>query len=121
MILFNVLLIIYVHNRYFWKRIFMENMRVHEKGRLIGRGTTAEVYEWGKDRVLKLFYEKLSDTWINNEIRIGNAVYEAGVPAPAVLDTVVVNGRRGAIFERIPGQSMMKMVGLEQVVTIDAG
>jgi uncharacterized protein (TIGR02172 family) len=91
----------------------MENMRVHEKGRLIGRGTTAEVYEWGKDRVLKLFYERLSDTWINNEIRIGNAVFEAGVPAPAVLDTVVVNGRRGAIFERIPGQSMMRMVGLE--------
>lgn len=91
----------------------MENMHVHEKGRMIGKGTTAEVYEWGKDKVLKLYNKGFSELWINNEIGIGKAVYEAGVPAPEVFDTIVVNDRKGVLFERAPGQSLMTKVGME--------
>lgn len=84
-----------------------------KKGELIGKGMTAEVYEWGKDKVLKLYFEKFSDDWIKCEAEIGTAVHEAGVPSPAVYDMIDVDGRRGIIFQRILGKSMLKQIQAE--------
>lgn len=84
-----------------------------EKGKLLGIGRTAEVYEWGKDKVLKLYFKDISENWINNEARIGNIVHETGVASPAVFDIVDINGRKGVIFERIYGRSIYKNIEFE--------
>ncbi len=79
-----------------------------KKGALIGKGMTAEVYEWGKDKVLKLYFNKFGEDWVQYEAKIGTAVHEAGVPSPEVFDIVDVNGRKGIVFQRITGSSMAK-------------
>jgi hypothetical protein len=28
---------------------------IYDKGRLIGQGNTAEIFEWGNDKILKLY------------------------------------------------------------------
>jgi uncharacterized protein (TIGR02172 family) len=81
-----------------------------QKGELIGRGMTAEVYKWGNDRVLKLFYSGFNPDWIKYEARIGMAVYEAGASAPSVYGIVDDDGRMGIEYEHIDGTSMIRHI-----------
>jgi uncharacterized protein (TIGR02172 family) len=89
------------------KELFMK------KGALIGKGMTAEVYEWGHDKVLKLFFSRYDDERIKYEADIGTIVHEAGVPSPEVFGVVDVDGRKGIIFQRIFGKSMLKHIQAE--------
>ena len=84
-----------------------------KKGALIGKGMTAEVYEWGRDKVLKLYFDRFSDDWVKYEAKIGQTVNEAGVPSPAVFDTIEVDGRKGIIFQRIYGKSVLNHIETE--------
>lgn len=77
-----------------------------EKGKLLGKGMTAEVYAWGEDKVLKLFLDKYNNEWVKREAVIGQKIHEAGVPSPAVFDMVEIDGRKGIIFERISGKTI---------------
>ncbi|MDF2524185.1 MAG: aminoglycoside phosphotransferase [Clostridiales bacterium] len=84
-----------------------------KKGKLLGQGMTAEVYEWEKDKVLKLFYKKFSDDRIKYEADIGNIVHEAGVPSPAVFEMIEAEHRKGILFQRIFGKSILRHVEAE--------
>ncbi len=78
-----------------------------EKGKLLGSGVTAEVYEWGKDKVLKLYFNKYSnDDWVDHEAKVGYLVHESGIASPAVFDKVEIDGRHGIILQRIFGRSI---------------
>lgn len=77
-----------------------------EKGDLLGKGMTAEVYSYGEGKVVKLFNDRFSNEWVKHEAEIGRKIHEAGVPSPAVFDTVEIEGRQGIIFERIDGKTM---------------
>ncbi len=78
-----------------------------EKGTLLGKGVTSEVYMWGQDKVLKLYFDKhITLDQINHESNIGHLVYESGIRTPAVYETVEVDGRKGIIFERIYGKTV---------------
>lgn len=83
------------------------------KGNLIGKGMTAEVYEWGHNKVLKLYYEQFSEDWIQYEAKMGTAIHEAGVSSPAVYEIIEVDGRKGIVFQRIFGKSMLKHIQAE--------
>jgi len=74
---------------------------------LIGRGRIAEVFAWGDDQVLKLFYPGQLLDWIEEEARISRLVYETGVATPAVGDVIEVDGRHGIIYGRVHGPSML--------------
>lgn len=78
-----------------------------EKGELLGKGMTAEVYKWGQDKVLKLYSDNYNEEWIKREAVIGQKIHEAGVPSPAVFDIVEVDGRKGIIFQRIFGKTIV--------------
>jgi len=82
-----------------------------EKGRLIARGRTAEVYEWGEGRVLKLLFDWCPPEWARQEAERAAVVTAAGLPAPPCHGTVDVDGRKGIVFERIEGQSMLTLIG----------
>jgi tRNA A-37 threonylcarbamoyl transferase component Bud32 len=81
-----------------------------EIGKLIGKGMTAEVYEYGEGKVLKLFYNWVSMDWVRYEADVGENVYEAGVPAPIIYGTTQHEGRSGLICQRIVGTSMLKLI-----------
>jgi len=81
-----------------------------EKGPMIARGRTAEVFAWGDKQVLKLFLEGWPPGYAEREARSTQAVHDAGLPAPAVEGVVEVDGRPGIVFERVEGPSMLKVL-----------
>lgn len=78
-----------------------------QKGRLIGQGRTAEIYEWGENKVLKLYRTGFSKDTIDNEYRVGLELWERGMPVPEVDNFLELDERFGIIYERVNGQTMM--------------
>jgi len=81
-----------------------------EKGELIGKGRTAEIYAWGTDRVLKLYFDWCPAEWAEYEATVQRAVHAAGIPSPAVEGAVHIEGRHGVIMERVAGPTMLEVV-----------
>lgn len=76
-------------------------------GARIGQGRTAEVYAWGNDRAVKLYYPGWPAAAAEAEYRKAEAVFQSGAPAPAVDGVVEVNGRPGVVFERVDGPTLL--------------
>src|SRR5512138_2797679 len=76
----------------------------------IARGRTAEIYAWDDRHILKLYRDWCPSHWVDYEARIARAVYESGIPSPAAGEIVEVNGRRGLIYERLEGISMLQQL-----------
>jgi uncharacterized protein (TIGR02172 family) len=74
----------------------------------IAQGRTAEIFLSDEDHVLKLYYDWCPSRWVEEESQIAGAVHAAGIPTPAAGKIVEVNGRRGLIYERIAGISMLQ-------------
>lgn len=74
----------------------------------IAEGRTAEVYEWGDGYVLKLYHEWCPSHWVEQEALVARAVSAAGITTPAAGEIVEVNQRRGLIYERVTGISMLQ-------------
>ncbi len=77
-----------------------------EKGAKLGEGRTAEVFEWGEGKVLKLFRTRCPREWARHEAEVTRAVHAAGLPVPAVGYVVEVEGRPGIVCERVDGRSL---------------
>lgn len=75
-------------------------------GELIARGNTSDVYAWGRSAVVKLLRPGIPKAWAHQEARTTALVHDAGLPAPAVGDVVVVDGRPGVVFQRVDGPAM---------------
>jgi uncharacterized protein (TIGR02172 family) len=75
---------------------------------LIAQGRTAEIFSWDSGHVLKLYFDWCPSNWVEYESRIAHAVHSAGIPTPAAGEIVEVNGRRGLIYERVEGVSMLQ-------------
>jgi aminoglycoside phosphotransferase (APT) family kinase protein len=81
-----------------------------QKGELLAQGRTAEVFAWGDDQILKLYRDFAPTHWADHELRVGRAVVEAGLAAPAISGLAQVEGRRGLIYERINGPTLLQSV-----------
>jgi thiamine kinase len=79
-------------------------------GPVIGRGRTAEIYEWGEGRVLKLFVAGWPEAAVELEARVSRAVHDTGLPTPAVGEVLQVGGRPGLVLERVSGPSMLQVL-----------
>jgi Ser/Thr protein kinase RdoA (MazF antagonist) len=77
-----------------------------EKGRKLGEGRTAEVFEWGEGKILKLYRDSFPREWARHEAEVSRAVHAAGLPAPAISYFVDVDGRAGFVSERVDGRSL---------------
>lgn len=75
----------------------------------ISSGRTAEIYNWGQEHVLKLFYDWVALESIENEARNACTIYESGLPVPEVGAILRVNNRTGLIYKRIAGPSMFRL------------
>ena len=74
---------------------------------LVGKGRLAEVFAWGDTQVLKLFAAGRDAAAIEAEARVSQIVHDAGVATPATHGVVEVDGRRGIVYDRAPGTSML--------------
>jgi hypothetical protein len=76
----------------------------------IGTGRTAEVYEWGDDRVLKLLRPSLPREWITCEAEKTAAAHAAGAPTPTVHESIEIEDRFGVVFGRAGPESMLVQI-----------
>jgi uncharacterized protein (TIGR02172 family) len=83
------------------------------KGKLIGKGMTAEVFEWGKDKVLKLYFERYNDARVKSDAKIEYEVHQTGVASPEVFDVINLDNRIGIIYQRIYGKTIIKQMETE--------
>jgi len=79
-------------------------------GPLLARGRTAEVYAWNTGQILKLFYSWCPDHLVQIEVDSGRIVTATNVPTPALVNVVDVEGRKGIVYERANGMSMLQVM-----------
>lgn len=92
-----------------------------EKGKLIGRGRTAEVFEWGEDKVVKLFMDWYKEDWIIRDAKTEDTVFKSGLPCPGVFGIVEVEGLKGIVYQRIDGKTMLNNVSEKPIKILSCG
>ena len=80
-----------------------------EKGNLIAEGRTAEIYEWGEDKVLKLFKPEFSPRLAEHEFERALASQKTGYKVPKVYEHLTYEGSPGIIYQKIEGIDMIDM------------
>lgn len=79
-------------------------------GKLIGQGRTSEVFDYGDNKIIKLFRKDFPKNAIEMEYMISLKLNESGMPSAKVFDFVECQGRFGIVYERIDGISMMRKI-----------
>lgn len=79
-------------------------------GKLIGQGRTAEIFEWGEDKILKLFRPGISKKLSEAEYKASLGINKKIISSPKVYDFIEIDSRSGIIYERINGTPMLKVM-----------
>lgn len=77
-----------------------------QKGRkmeLIGKGNTAEVFDIGDGKILKLFIGGYPKEPVEREFNNAKTMESFGLPVPACYEMTEVDGRFGIVYEKILG------------------
>ena len=61
---------------------------------MLGKGNTAEVFEYGEGKVCKLFFAGYPKEAVEREYRNATEVQRLGLPVPKVYETVVLDVRK---------------------------
>jgi len=85
-------------------------MQAENKDSLIAKGGTAEVYAWENGQILKLFYDWCPPGWIQHEIEINQLLARSSLPVPKLVGTMEISNRRGIIYERVDGPSLIALL-----------
>ena len=76
----------------------------------IAVGRTAELFAWGDGLVLKLTRPDFPPHLADQEWRNARLAWELGAPAPEPIELLEVAGRRGVVFERLDGPTMLERI-----------
>lgn len=76
----------------------------------IARGASAELFDMGGGQVLKLFRDSVSDEMIAREADASVYAGACGVPTAAAIEQRIWDGRRGIIYPRLEGVTLMDWV-----------
>ena len=77
---------------------------------MLGRGNTAEVIEYGENKVYKLFFEGYPREYINQEYNNAQELYALGLNVPKPYAVVEVGKRTGIVYEMIKGKSLYHLI-----------
>jgi Predicted choline kinase involved in LPS biosynthesis len=81
-----------------------------EIGHILGSGGSAEVYEYGNNQVLKLYYKGNKEGIVRWEYDKTANAYECGLPVPRVYEFLELDGRFGFVQDRIFGHSFLSEI-----------
>lgn len=84
-----------------------------EKGKLIGVGATAEVYEWTDNTIIKIFCDSEPDKAIEQEISNTIALQNCAFKFPHFVEKLQYKGKRAVIYEKADGTSMLKLLEIK--------
>lgn len=77
-------------------------------GRMVAKGRTAEIYEYGRDKVIKLFRDGFPFELCRQEFEITTQLYAGGVACPNPYALIEMDGRTGIVYERVKGKSLLQ-------------
>ncbi|AIQ15759.1 hypothetical protein H70357_02890 [Paenibacillus sp. FSL H7-0357] len=80
------------------------------QGKLVGKGRTAEVWEHGEGRIIKLYNGDIPEPYVEREYLVSKYVFEQGLCTPEPLELVGIDGRKGIVFQQIQGRSLLRMI-----------
>lgn len=80
---------------------------------LIGQGRTAEVFDIGNDKILKLFRNSIPKEFAKNEYKVSLDISKELDCIPKVYEFLEVDNRSGIIYEKISGVTMMKLISIK--------
>lgn len=70
---------------------------------LIGKGNTAEVFDMGDGKILKLFIAGYPKEPVEREFNNAKVMEGFGLPVPACYEMTEKDGRFGIVYEKVPG------------------
>lgn len=73
---------------------------------MIAKGNTAEVYEYGENRICKLFYPGYPREYIEHEFGNAKLTHSLGIRTPKAHEIIVKGDRAGIVYERIDGEEL---------------
>ena len=68
-------------------------------GKVIGTGNTATVYEWGENKVLKLFKRGYPKAAEEKEIHNEMAIRDMNFAKPKAYEMIFYQGRLGIVYD----------------------
>lgn len=77
-----------------------------ESSKPIAVGRTAEIYQWDKAHVLKLFFPNFPAAEAQQEAECIRVVQAAGVQTAMATDLIEISGRYGIVLEKLEGKSL---------------
>ncbi|NHJ48161.1 MAG: aminoglycoside phosphotransferase family protein [Asgard group archaeon] len=75
--------------------------------KIIGKGRTADVFEWDDNKILKLFHKNYSNKYIQYEYDISKHLQDKLQFIPKVYDLIDYQEKQGIVFEKIDGISLL--------------
>lgn len=82
------------------------------KGKLIGSGATADVFDWTENTIIKIFNDYQSDDAIDQEINNTKALQNCSFNFPRFIQKLQYEGKNAIVYEKIVGTSMLKQLEL---------
>ena len=76
---------------------------------LIGQGRTANVYQYGEGKVIKVFHQEFMQL-AYEEYHTAHNIASVGIPAPDVYDFVDIDNKKGIIYEYVQGINMLHLM-----------
>lgn len=73
---------------------------------LIGKGNTAEVFDMGDDKILKLFIPGYPKEPVEREYSNARLMESFNLPVPACYEMTERDGRFGIVYEKVPGTDL---------------
>ncbi len=86
----------------------MEVIIIQDIGKMIGQGNTSEIYEAGDNYILKLYRDGMSEILCRREFSQTKIAYELIDNVPEPVEIRYVEGRIGAIYKKLTGETMLK-------------
>lgn len=74
--------------------------------KLVGKGLTAEVFEFSEDKVIKLFNEGYSLAAIKREFKNTTLINSFNIDAPRAFEIKKIDGRTGIVYSYVKGKQM---------------
>ena len=91
------------------------NPVVNEYMKLIAKGNTAEIFEYGDNLICKLFYLHYPAAYIEHEFRNASMAWKLGIRTPKAHKLITDGGRQGIIYDRIAGETLsVKLSGADE-------
>jgi aminoglycoside phosphotransferase (APT) family kinase protein len=87
----------------------------------LGGGREAEVFAWGDGQALRLAHDPGGAARVEREALALAAAHAAGAPVPAVYGRVTIEGRPGAIVQRVDGPDLLTMLGRRPWLVLSIG